>query len=176
MVIVGGDPTGLTLAGELALASVDMTIVERRRSQDVAGSRAGGLHSRSIEVFDQRGIADRFLSQGRLAKSSGSPAFPWTSATFLPGTTMAWPCGSSTSKAYSPLGSLNWVCPIYYGGEVTGFEEESSPPANRCKRNIWSGATAARSLTRKSAGIDFLGSDPTTRSLAWRSRASASVP
>ena len=64
VVIAGGGPTGLMLAGELALAGVDVAIVERRASQDLAGSRAGGLHARTIEVLDQRGIADRFLSQG----------------------------------------------------------------------------------------------------------------
>ena len=65
-VIVGGGPTGLMLGGELALAGVDVAIVERRENQDLAGSRAGGLHSRAIEVLDQRGIADRFLSQGKV--------------------------------------------------------------------------------------------------------------
>ena len=64
VVITGGGPTGLMLAGELALAGVDVAIVERRPNQDLAGARAGGLHSRTIEVLDQRGIADRFLSQG----------------------------------------------------------------------------------------------------------------
>src|SRR6202044_1988615 len=68
VVVVGGGPTGLMLAGELALAGVDVAIVERRVSQDLAGSRAGGLHSRTIEVLDQRGIADRFLSQGQTAQ------------------------------------------------------------------------------------------------------------
>src|SRR2546430_15730017 len=66
VVIAGGGPTGLMLAGELALARVDVAIVERRADQNVAGSRAGGLHSRTIEVLDQRGIADRFLSQGKV--------------------------------------------------------------------------------------------------------------
>jgi 2-polyprenyl-6-methoxyphenol hydroxylase-like FAD-dependent oxidoreductase len=61
VVIAGGGPTGLMLAGELALAGVDVAIVERRVSQALPGSRAGGLHSRTIEVLDQRGIADRFL-------------------------------------------------------------------------------------------------------------------
>jgi 3-(3-hydroxy-phenyl)propionate hydroxylase len=49
VVIVGGGPTGLMLAGELALAGVNVAIVERRASQDLIGSRAGGLHARTIE-------------------------------------------------------------------------------------------------------------------------------
>src|SRR5215813_77016 len=68
VVIVGGGPTGLMLAGELALASVDVAIVERRANQDLIGARAGGPHARTIEVLDQRGIADRFLSQGQVAQ------------------------------------------------------------------------------------------------------------
>src|ERR1700743_347042 len=64
--IAGGGPTGLMLAAELTLAGVDVAIVERRANQDLVGARAGGLHSRTIEVFDQRGIADRFLSQGTM--------------------------------------------------------------------------------------------------------------
>src|SRR2546429_4801215 len=71
VLIAGGGPTGLMLAGELALAGVDVAIVERRPSQDLAGSRAGGLLSRTIEVFDQRGIADRFLSEGQKAQVHG---------------------------------------------------------------------------------------------------------
>src|SRR5216117_4166755 len=74
VVIVGGGPTGLMLAGELALARVDVAIVERRAGQYLIGSRAGGLHSRTIEVLDQRGIADRFLSQGQVAQVAG---FSW---------------------------------------------------------------------------------------------------
>ena len=66
VVIAGGGPTGLMLAGELALAGVDVAIVERRATQDLPGSRAGGLHSRTIEIMDQRGIADRFLSEGQV--------------------------------------------------------------------------------------------------------------
>ncbi|HEY6560722.1 MAG TPA: FAD-dependent monooxygenase [Polyangiaceae bacterium] len=66
VVIAGGGPTGLMLAAELALARVDVAIVERRDNQDVAGSRAGGLHPRAIEVLDQRGIIGRFLSQGQV--------------------------------------------------------------------------------------------------------------
>ena len=66
VVIAGGGPTGLMLAGELALAGTNVAIVERRTSQVLAGSRARGLYSRTIEVLDQRGIADRFLSEGQV--------------------------------------------------------------------------------------------------------------
>src|SRR5690242_17255974 len=68
VVIAGGGPTGLMLAAELRLAGVDVAIVERRVNRELAGSRAGGLHSRTIEVLDQRGVAERFVSQGQIHK------------------------------------------------------------------------------------------------------------
>ena len=74
--IAGGGPTGLMLAGELALAGVDAVVVERRTSQDLDGSRAGGLHARTIEVLDQRGIADRFLSEGRTMQVQAFAGIP----------------------------------------------------------------------------------------------------
>jgi 3-(3-hydroxy-phenyl)propionate hydroxylase len=69
VVIAGGGPTGLMLAGELALAGVDVAIVERRASQALAGLRAGGLHARTLEVLDQRGIAERFVREGQAHKA-----------------------------------------------------------------------------------------------------------
>src|SRR6478609_3383757 len=65
VVIAGGGPTGLMLAAELTLAGVDVVVVERRANQDLDGSRAGGLHSRTIEILDQRGVVERFLSAGQ---------------------------------------------------------------------------------------------------------------
>ena len=107
VVIAGGGPTGLMLAGELALAGVDVAIVERRVSEDLPGSRAGGLQSRTIEILDQRGIADRFLAEGRKRRSRDSAPHAWTSATFRLGTTTDSGCGRSTSSAYSPAGSAS---------------------------------------------------------------------
>src|SRR5688572_400626 len=74
VVVVGGGPTGLMLGGELALAGVDVVILERRPDQELAGSRAGGLHARTIEIFDQRGIAERFLSAGQITQVA---SFAW---------------------------------------------------------------------------------------------------
>src|SRR6185369_10875564 len=96
VVIAGGGPTGLTLAGELALAGVDVAVVERRDSQQLAGSRAGGLHSRTIEVFDQRGIADRFLAEGQTAQVGAFGATKWWR--FRAPLTSEFACGSSTGS------------------------------------------------------------------------------
>jgi 3-(3-hydroxy-phenyl)propionate hydroxylase len=76
VVIVGGGPTGLMLAGELALARIDVAIVERRQNQDLPSSRAGGLHARTIEILDQRGVADRFLAQGKTGQVAGFSFIP----------------------------------------------------------------------------------------------------
>ena len=71
VLIAGGGPTGLMLGAELALAGIDVAILERRESQHLPSSRAGGLDARTIEILDQRGIADRFLSRGQAGKVAG---------------------------------------------------------------------------------------------------------
>src|SRR5829696_8116303 len=71
VVIAGAGPTGLMLAGELGLAGVDVAVLERRPNQELSGARALGISSRTIEVLDQRGIADRFLSAGQIAQVTG---------------------------------------------------------------------------------------------------------
>jgi len=108
--IAGGGPTGLMLAGELALAGVDVAIVERRESQELLGSRAGGLHSRTIEVLDQRGIADRFIAEGSRRRSQGLPGSISTSVIFRPGIPTVSGCGRATSSASSPAGLRTSRC------------------------------------------------------------------
>ncbi len=71
VVIAGGGPTGLMLAGELALAGTDVAVVERRETQELLGSRSRGLHARTVEVLDQRGIAERFPERGRTVPFPG---------------------------------------------------------------------------------------------------------
>ena len=108
VVIAGGGPTGLMLAGELALAGVDVAIVERRPSQDLPGSRAGGLHSRTIEILDQRGIADRFLAEGQVAQVGQFAGVRLDISDFPTRHPYSSGSGRSTSSASWPAGSTSW--------------------------------------------------------------------
>src|SRR2546428_8733346 len=123
VVVAGGGPTGLMLAGELALAGVDAAIVERRTSQDLIGSRAGGLHSRTIEVLDQRGIADRFLSQGQVAQVAG---FAWIRLDISDFPTRH-NYGLGLWQNHIERILAGWVSelavPVYRGREVTGVAQ-----------------------------------------------------
>src|SRR5215218_3336655 len=167
VVIAGGGPTGLMLAAELALAGVDVAIVERRASQDLAGSRAGGLHSRTIEVLDQRGIADRFLSQGQVAQVAGFAWIPLDIGDFP--TRHNYGLGLWQNRIERILAS--WVgelaVPIYRGREVTGFAQDDTgvdvevSDGQSLRAEYLVGCDGGRSLIRKAAGIEFPGWDPT---------------
>src|SRR5438128_10254739 len=166
--IAGGGPTGLMLAGELAVAGIDVVVVERRASQDVDGSRAGGLHSRTIEVLDQRGIAERFLSAGQGAQGQGFAGIPLDISDF--------PARHNYGLAlwqsrFEPI-LADWVgelgVPILRGCEVVGFTQDdtgvdvelSGDTSLRAEYLV--GCDGGRSLIRKAAGIDFPGWDPST--------------
>jgi 3-(3-hydroxy-phenyl)propionate hydroxylase len=168
VVIAGGGPSGLMLAGELALAGVDVIIVERRASQHVDGSRAGGLHARTIEVLDQRGIAERFLSAGHQHPSVGYATIPVdisdcpTRHNYV---LALW------QREFEPI-LARWVdglgVPILHGTDVVGFAQDDSgvdveTSANGTLRAEYLvGCDGGRSLIRKAAGIDFVGLDPST--------------
>src|SRR5688572_28705440 len=171
VVIAGGGPTGLMLAGELALAGVDVAIVERRAGQDLPGSRAGGLHSRTIEVLDQRGIADRFLSEGQVAQVAGFAGVRLDISDFP----TRHPYGLGLWQNHIERILAGWVgelaVPIHRGREVTGFAQDdtgvevqvSEDHSLRAKYLV--GCDGGRSLVRKEAGIEFPGWDPSTSSL-----------
>jgi 2-polyprenyl-6-methoxyphenol hydroxylase-like FAD-dependent oxidoreductase len=171
VVIAGGGPTGLMLAGELALAGVDVAVVERRASQDLAGSRSGGLHSRTIEVLDQRGIADRFLSQGQVAQVAGFSGITLDISDFP----TRHPYGLGLWQKHIERILAGWVrelkVPVHYGTEVTGFAQDDTgvdvalSDGRRSRAQYLVGCDGGRSLVRKAAGIDFPGWDPTTSAL-----------
>jgi len=171
VVIIGGGPTGLMLAGELALARVDVAIVERRASQDLVGSRAGGLHARTIEVFDQRGIADRFLTQGQVAQVAG---FAWIRLDISDFPTRH-PYGLALWQHHIERILAGWVgelgVPIYRGREVTGFAQGDTgvdlalADGESLRAAYLVGCDGGRSLIRKAAGIAFPGWDPSISNL-----------
>jgi 3-(3-hydroxy-phenyl)propionate hydroxylase len=168
VVIAGGGPTGMMLAGELALAGVDVVTVERRTSQDLDGSRAGGLHSRTIEVLDQRGIADRFLSQGQVMQVQGFCYIPVDISDFPTRHNY----GLALWQSHFERILADWVgeleVPILRDCEVVGFAQDDSrvdvelSGDTSIRAEYLVGCDGGRSLIRKAAGIDFPGLDPST--------------
>ncbi len=167
VVIAGGGPTGLMLGGELALAGVDVAIVERRASQELIGSRAGGLHARTIEVLDQRGIADRFVTQGQVAQVARFASTRLDISDFP--TRHPYGLGLWQNRIERIL--TDWVdelgVPIHRGCEVRGFAQDDAgvdvdlADGQRLRAQYLVGCDGGRSLVRKAAGIDFPGWDPT---------------
>jgi 2-polyprenyl-6-methoxyphenol hydroxylase-like FAD-dependent oxidoreductase len=171
VVIAGGGPAGMMLAAELALAEVDVAVVERRPDHVLADSRAGGIHSRTIEVLDQRGVADRFLEAGRTAQV----------ATFA--TTVLDMSDFPTRHPYSLALFQNeierimaaWIAElpvrIHYGREVTGFAQDDTgvdvrlSDGGSLRARYLVGCDGGRSLIRRAAGIDFPGWDATRSNL-----------
>jgi len=168
VVIAGGGPTGLMLAAELALAGIDVAVVERRTSQELAGSRAGGLHARTIEVFDQRGIADRFLSRGQVGQVAGFSFIPLDISDFPTRHNY----GLALRQKHIERILAEWVdeLPVkfYRGREVTGFVQDDDgvdvevSDGLSLRAEYLVGCDGGRSLVRKHAGIDFPGWDADT--------------
>ena len=169
VVVAGGGPTGLMLAGELALAGVDVVVVERRDSQALDGSRAGGLHARSLEVMDLRGIADRFIDAGQLHPFVGYGGLMLPAEdlpTSHPHVLALWQAELEPILADWVLGDLG--VPILRGREAVDVEQDDDGAAlvladGTRVRGAWLvGCDGGRSVVRKTAGIDFVGMDPST--------------
>jgi 2-polyprenyl-6-methoxyphenol hydroxylase-like FAD-dependent oxidoreductase len=168
VIIVGAGPTGLMLAAELALARVDVALVERRTTQDLAGTRAGGLHARTLEVLDQRGVVDRFLAAGQVMQIAS-----FASATLdmsdLP-TRHNYGLALGQNQIERLLAA--WVgelgVRIYRGREVTGIAtrgdgvEVELSDGGSLRAAYVVGCDGGRSAVRKRAGIDFPGWDAST--------------
>jgi len=171
VVIAGGGPTGLMLAAELALADVDIAVVERRADQALVETRAGGLHARSIEILDQRGIADRFLREGEMLQLAG---FAWTRLDISDLPTRH-PYGLKLRQSRIERILADWAeelgVPIYRNVEVTSFEQDETgidvtlSSGLTLRADYLVGCDGGRSLVRKAAGIDFPGASPTLSNL-----------
>ena len=171
VIIVGGGPAGMMLAAELALAKVDVAVVERRGDHVLADARAGGIHSRTIEVLDQRGVADRFLAAGQAVQvatfgttvmdmSDFPSRHPYTLALF-----------QSEIERIMAAWLAELPVQILYGHEVTGFAQDDDgvdvrlSDGGSLRARYLVGCDGGRSLIRKQAGIGFPGWEATRSNL-----------
>lgn len=168
VVIAGGGPTGMMLAAELTLAGVDAVIVERRATQGLDSPRSRGLHARTIEVLDQRGVADRFLAEGQ--------PYPGVGYAYIGLDISDFPTRHNYLLALPQPDFerilAGWVdelgVPVTRSCEVVGFTQDhdgvdvalSDDSTLRARYLV--GCDGGRSLVRKTAGIDFPGSDPSS--------------
>ncbi|WP_280151820.1 FAD-dependent monooxygenase [Piscinibacter sp. XHJ-5] len=171
VVIAGAGPTGLMLAGELALAGVDVAVVERRANQDLHGSRAGGLSSRTLEVLDQRGIVDRFLCEGQVAQVAGFGGIRLDISDFP----TRHPHGLALWQKHIERILAGWVAELpvkfHRDREVTGFTQDSTgvdvhlADGSNLRGQYLVGCDGGRSVIRKAAGIAFPGWDASTSAI-----------
>jgi 3-(3-hydroxy-phenyl)propionate hydroxylase len=169
VVIAGGGPAGMMLAAELTLAGTDVLIVERRASVKLESSRSRGLHSRTIEVLDQRGVVDRFLAEGRAVQVQAFAGVPLDISDFPTRHNY----GMALLQSHFERILAGWLdelgVPILREREVTGFTQDDSgvdvalSDGTSLRAQYLVGCDGGRSAVRKAAGIDFAGWDPTTR-------------
>jgi 3-(3-hydroxy-phenyl)propionate hydroxylase len=168
VVIAGGGPTGMMLAAELTLAGTDVLVVERRASFKLESSRSRGLHSRTIEVLDQRGVVDRFLAEGKAMQVQAFAGVPMDISDFPTRHNY----GMALLQSHFERILAGWIdelgVPILREREVTGFTQDDSgvdvvlADGTSLQAQYLVGCDGGRSVVRKAAGIDFAGWDPTT--------------
>jgi 2-polyprenyl-6-methoxyphenol hydroxylase-like FAD-dependent oxidoreductase len=169
--IVGAGPTGLMLAAELAVARVDVVVVERRPDQELAGARAGGLQSRTIEVLDQRGVAERFLSQGKAMQVASIASIPLDISDFPTRHNY----GLALRQNHIERVLAAWVdelaVPIHRSVDVTDLTQDDAgvdvrlADGRSLRARYLVGCDGGRSVVRKRAGIGFPGWDASTSAL-----------
>jgi len=161
----------MMLAAELALANVDVAVLERRPDHVLVGSRAGGFHSRTIEVLDQRGVADRFLAEGQVAQATSFGGTVLDMSDFP--TRHPYSLGIWQNQIERIM--AEWVAElpahVYYEREVTGFSQDDTgvdvelSDGESLRAQYLVGCDGGRSVIRRAAAIDFPGWEATRSSL-----------
>jgi 3-(3-hydroxy-phenyl)propionate hydroxylase len=169
VVIAGGGPTGLMLACELKLAGVDVLVLERLAGPS-GESRAGGIHARTMEILDQRGMLEPFLAEGRKIQAghfagmfldfSGFPTrYPYLLAI------LQRRIERLLEARASELGVR-----LHREVEVTGLEPHDASvtvrtSAGPIEAGYLVGCDGGRSAVRRLAGIDFPGTPASMTSI-----------
>src|SRR3569832_2293333 len=171
VVIVGGGPTGMMLAAELKLAGVDVAVLERRSNRELVGSRAGGVHARTLEIFDQRGIVDRFLAEGQKAQTAGFAGVHFDLSKFP----TRFPYGLGLWQMHTERILGDWIDELgvttYFGADVADLGQDDIcvdamlSDGRSVRASFLVVCDGGRSLVRKTAGIAFPGSEPTVSNI-----------
>ena len=181
VIIAGGGPTGLMLACELRLHGVRVVVLERE-AEPAAYVRALGLHVRSIEVMDQRGLLERFLASGQRYPLSG----------FFAGIRKPVPDQLDTAHPYV-LGIPQTITDrllaeraaelgteIRRGGELAGLSQDDHgvtvelADGTQLRSRYLAGCDGGRSTVRKLLGVGFPGEPARTDTLLGEMELTAS--
>ncbi|MFE5629911.1 rifampin monooxygenase [Streptomyces sp. NPDC056543] len=181
VIIAGGGPTGLMLAAELRLHDVRVVVLEKEAEPTVR-SRAQGLHVRSIEVMEQRGLLERFLPLGKQVTAGG----------FFAGLSDSWPERLDTAHSYV-LGIPQQIterllaeratelgAEIRRGSELVGLSQDEDGvtvelvDGTRLRSRHLVGCDGGRSTVRKLLGVDFPGEPSTVETLLGEMELTAS--
>ena len=168
VVIAGAGPTGMMLAAELVLAGTDVLVVERRPTTELESPRSRGLHSRTIEVLDQRGVLDRFLAEGRTMQVQAFAGMPLDISDFPTRHNY----GMALLQSHFERIMAGWIddlgVPTLRQREVRAFRQDDDgvdvdlSDGTTLRAGYLVGCDGGRSLVRRTAGIEFSGWDPTT--------------
>ena len=171
VVIVGGGPTGMMPAAELALAGVEALVLERRVDEELESPRAGGLHARTIEVLDQRGVAGRFLAEGQTAQVQRFAGVPLDISDFP----TRHPYGLALWQKVLERILHGWLdelaVSVRRGAEMAGYTVRGTgvvvelTDGERLEVQYLVGCDGGHSRVRQVADIDFAGWDPSVSSL-----------
>lgn len=173
VIIAGAGPTGLLLAGELRLAGIDVILIDRLPGRS-GQSRAGGIHARSMEILDQRGMLEPFLAGGipiQAGHFAGLPLDTSTLATRYPYTLniLQGAIEQLLEQHVEALGStVRWSHELVDLGPLTdGVEAGVYGPGGteRLRARYLVGCDGGRSSVRKLANIDFDGTPATLTAL-----------
>lgn len=172
VIVVGGGPTGLMLAAELRLHEVRVVVLEGMAAPSEQ-SRGRGLHVRSVELMDQRGLLDRFRAVSETFQAGG----------FFAGVRTAWPEGLDTAHPYGlatpqpvterllTARALELGAEIRRGHEVVGVSQDPDGvtaellDGTRLRARFLVGCDGGRSVVRKRLGVGFPGEPATTETL-----------